>query len=454
MVRRVATSRWYAAFLAAACGLGIVTALALPSRPSAAGELTFVAFDDLEGGCEITIYGPGVTFIPLDPPFTASLSVSSGTLSVTEVSLTPAGGPGSTVGSFTFIHYTPAQPTAVLSATASNGWSGSTTITADDCKTTSAQPCQSLPVNSASARSTQQDGAVANAVGGGGESTTTTTTSTTHHQTHTTVNGPDINTYVTRVIGMLDSVLIFDVTVAGDADDPATLAAYADATAALQSAGGGPVTGPALTASSQSNATAQTGEVCTHEEYSVTTTTTFGPAVILIGEDQSETFFVPAGTVNVNTNTHTESFIDDIFQTTMTHSATYALSAAVPTPTATATATATSTTVAEATLTSTSTASATNAAATATKTPAPSPTKTPRPSATVTQAPPSSPTRVSTVLAAGRDDAAGTIALPNTGYGPAAADHRPSATLLFPLAVAAIATAGAAAAAWRASERE
>jgi hypothetical protein len=52
------------------------------------------------------------------------------------------------------------------------------------------------------------------------------------------------------------------------------------------------------------------GEVLAHTETSTTTTTTVGPATILIGKDQSQTYFVPAGTVNVNTNTHTEYFLD------------------------------------------------------------------------------------------------------------------------------------------------
>ena len=43
---------------------------------------------------------------------------------------------------------------------------------------------------------------------------------------------------------------------------------------------------------------------------SITTTTTFGPATILIGTDQSTTFFVAPGTTNVNVNTHTATFFD------------------------------------------------------------------------------------------------------------------------------------------------
>jgi hypothetical protein len=42
---------------------------------------------------------------------------------------------------------------------------------------------------------------------------------------------------------------------------------------------------------------------------SVTSQTTFGPATILIGEDQSESYFVAAGTTNVNINTHTATFL-------------------------------------------------------------------------------------------------------------------------------------------------
>ena len=44
-------------------------------------------------------------------------------------------------------------------------------------------------------------------------------------------------------------------------------------------------------------------------ETSVTVTEAIGPTTILIGEDQSVPFFVPAGTDNLNTNTHTETFV-------------------------------------------------------------------------------------------------------------------------------------------------
>ena len=47
---------------------------------------------------------------------------------------------------------------------------------------------------------------------------------------------------------------------------------------------------------------------------SVTTTNTPGPATILVGPDQSITFFVAPGTSNFDTHTHTTSFFDRLFQ--------------------------------------------------------------------------------------------------------------------------------------------
>jgi len=45
------------------------------------------------------------------------------------------------------------------------------------------------------------------------------------------------------------------------------------------------------------------------EPQTVTTTSAIGPQTILIGEEGSQSFFVPAGTVNFNTNTHTEFLV-------------------------------------------------------------------------------------------------------------------------------------------------
>jgi hypothetical protein len=41
---------------------------------------------------------------------------------------------------------------------------------------------------------------------------------------------------------------------------------------------------------------------------SITTTTTFGPETIFVGVNQSQSFFVAAGTMNIDTHTHTTTF--------------------------------------------------------------------------------------------------------------------------------------------------
>ena len=47
-----------------------------------------------------------------------------------------------------------------------------------------------------------------------------------------------------------------------------------------------------------------------HTETSVTTSVATGPGTIMIEACQLQTFLVAAGTSNVNTNTHTETFVD------------------------------------------------------------------------------------------------------------------------------------------------
>jgi hypothetical protein len=64
--------------------------------------------------------------------------------------------------------------------------------------------------------------------------------------------------------------------------------------------GGAFLSSPAVLAALQKAAAAGPSAVTlNHTETSVTATTTFGPATILIGDDQSQTFFVAAGTTNV-----------------------------------------------------------------------------------------------------------------------------------------------------------
>ena len=47
-----------------------------------------------------------------------------------------------------------------------------------------------------------------------------------------------------------------------------------------------------------------------HTAVSVSTTTTTGPGTIFIGQCQSQPHVVPAGINNLNTNTHTQTFVD------------------------------------------------------------------------------------------------------------------------------------------------
>ena len=47
---------------------------------------------------------------------------------------------------------------------------------------------------------------------------------------------------------------------------------------------------------------------------SVTNSTAIGPGTILVGACMSQSFFVPAGTLNLNTNTHTEYFVNCLAQ--------------------------------------------------------------------------------------------------------------------------------------------
>jgi hypothetical protein len=76
--------------------------------------------------------------------------------------------------------------------------------------------------------------------------------------------------------------------------------------------GGGGTSTVTTTTSTTHHTTHSTAADCVaHTETSTITTSTIGPATILVGEDQSQTFFVAAGTVNFNTNTHTETFVCD-----------------------------------------------------------------------------------------------------------------------------------------------
>ena len=56
-----------------------------------------------------------------------------------------------------------------------------------------------------------------------------------------------------------------------------------------------------------------------------TTTNSAGPGTILVGENQSQSFFIPIGASDVNTNRHHETFVNNLYQATITRSATYTI---------------------------------------------------------------------------------------------------------------------------------
>jgi uncharacterized protein YhjY with autotransporter beta-barrel domain len=162
-------------------------------------------------------------------------------------------------------------------------------------------------------------------VGGGGAGNSTFTNSTTAGTTYTRVDLEPIQEYLTRVLGQFgNGTVVFDSSLNVMPSDPAVAAAIAQAQQALTNAGAQKILPPQLIASSTSLSTSvKTGEAFNHQEQSVSTTQSIGPGTILIGENQSETFFVVGGTTNFNTNTHTETFIDEFFQGTLTISNTF-----------------------------------------------------------------------------------------------------------------------------------
>ncbi len=64
-------------------------------------------------------------------------------------------------------------------------------------------------------------------------------------------------------------------------------------------------------------------EVERTQQQTATAGVTVGPNTIMIGEDMSQAFFVPAGTVNTNINIHTETFVRqrEVTTTTLTKTA-------------------------------------------------------------------------------------------------------------------------------------
>lgn len=119
--------------------------------------------------------------------------------------------------------------------------------------------------------------------------------------------------YRTQVIAVQGNTTVFNQTVDSPPDLDAALALFAQARASVASP-----SRPELVSSNVERTVNVTNtETGRREEVVVTTTTVVGPAQIFVGVNQTQPFFVREGTVNINSNTHTNITINrDVTTTT------------------------------------------------------------------------------------------------------------------------------------------
>jgi hypothetical protein len=144
--------------------------------------------------------------------------------------------------------------------------------------------------------------------------------STTHNTNETFVTAPSVTveTYATRITGSHNGTTVYDETIPADPASQAVLDAQQAARDAIVAAGGElpSTTGPTLVESDRTlddSSVEQTTE--SHEEITETVSSSIGPATIQVGENQSLTCEIRAGTEHFNFNTHYEIF-DEITSTT------------------------------------------------------------------------------------------------------------------------------------------
>ncbi len=166
---------------------------------------------------------------------------------------------------------------------------------------------------------------VAQVGGNGGSGNTSTTLSTTKHTTTVIVEekSQTERLYDLTIRGIVQrgesQEIVFEQAVQSPVDLSPARDTLEQARQAVVAAGATQVElrpGASEVAPPETSTTFE--DVNTTTETSVSTSTSFGPTTILVGEDQTQTFFVPAGTTNVNINTHTETFVDQTRVTTTT----------------------------------------------------------------------------------------------------------------------------------------
>ncbi len=175
------------------------------------------------------------------------------------------------------------------------------------------------------------------AVGGATNTTQTQTTSTTRHTT-TTNQTNRVDVYETTVLGYVYSdgaagfhkVVLVDQTSSLSPSTTEIQTLVANTESAVNAAlNGNVLPGRCASLSQETNVTqnastdTQLTNTQTAQQVSISTNLSIGPGTILIGEDQSQTFFVAQGTTNLNTNTHTETFVHNTYTATTTTETNY-----------------------------------------------------------------------------------------------------------------------------------
>jgi hypothetical protein len=131
-----------------------------------------------------------------------------------------------------------------------------------------------------------------------------------------------VNQYSTTLKATLGSQTVFEQTYAAAFSDPAVQAAV--------SAADGILTADHATPGAPAQASSSTGLQSSQSSYVLTgdtaatgaatpSTTTFGPAAIAVGDNQTEVFIVLAGQEDINVNVNTEYFADRNIVTTDTY---------------------------------------------------------------------------------------------------------------------------------------
>lgn len=172
-------------------------------------------------------------------------------------------------------------------------------------------------------------------VPGGAVALQTMTTSTTHHTT--TAIDPEAHQdrverrYRATVRGIVvhpgRSDIVYEKTVESGLSLSEAQTAIEEARQAVLAGGALQVSSALQTLSEVEDPTQATviEESERSQEVNVSTQLTIGPGTILVGEDQQDTVFIANGTTNLNTNTHTETFVllREVTTTTLTKTASF-----------------------------------------------------------------------------------------------------------------------------------